>query len=75
MTVDEVYEQCLQLSPEDRQELLCSIISKTVEELGTLSDDWEKELANRSAKESSGDGRWLPSPEFMARFRGLVRAA
>jgi hypothetical protein len=74
MTVDEVYDQCLQLSPEDRLELLCSIITKTVVELGALAEEWEKELAKRSAMESSGIGRWLPSPEFMAKFQVLCRA-
>lgn len=71
MTLDELYDQSMGLSRDERLELLCFIITKTVEEVGKLTEDWQKELAGRSAMEIAGMGHWLPSPEFMTKFHGV----
>jgi hypothetical protein len=69
MTVDELYDQCMSLSQQERSELLCFMISQTVKNLDDLEMDWAKELAGRPAAELEKDSPWRPSSAFMDKFR------
>jgi hypothetical protein len=69
MTVDELYDQCMTLTQQERTELLCFMISQTVKKLDDLEMDWAKELAGRPAAELEENSPWRPSLAFMVKFR------
>lgn len=77
--LEELEEQALHLSPEERGQLIHRLI---VSLEGTPEDTpeaiaiaWDKEIARRVADMEAGRTQWIPADEVMARLRAKISAA
>ena len=77
--LEELEEQALHLTPEERSQLIHRLI---VSLEGTPEDTpeaiaiaWDKEIARRVADMEAGRTQWIPADEVMARLRAKISAA
>lgn len=75
----EIENQALQLSPQERGELIHRLI---VSLEGTSEDTpeaiaqaWDEEIARRVADMDGGRTEWIPADEFMTRLRAMTLTA
>jgi len=75
----EIENQALQLSPEERGELIHRlVVSLEGEPEGSpeaIAKAWNEEVARRVADMEAGRTQWIPADEVMARLRGRITAA
>ncbi len=75
----EVENQALQLSPQERGELIHRLIvslegppDDTPE---AIAQAWDEEIARRVADMEAGRTQWIPADEAMSRIRAKISAA
>lgn len=77
--LEELENQALQLTPEERGELIHRlIISLEGEPEDTpeaIAKAWDEEIARRVADMDAGRTKWIPADEVMSRLRTKVLAA
>lgn len=75
----EIENQALQLSPEERGELIHRlVVSLEGEPEGSpeaIAKAWNEEVARRVADMEAGRTQWIPADEVMARLRGRITVA
>lgn len=78
-TLKELETQALQLSPQERGELIHRLIvslegvSKDSPE--AIAQAWGEEIAQRVANMEAGRTQWIPADEAMSRIRARIGAA
>ena len=78
VTLKDIENQALQLSPQDR----CELIHRLIVSLESVSDDtpeaiakaWDEEVARRVADMEAGRTQWIPAAEVMSRISALISA-
>lgn len=77
--LEELEEQALQLSPEERGQLIHRlIVSLDGSPEGTpqeIAEAWDEEIARRVADMDAGRTQWIPADEVMARLRAKITEA
>lgn len=75
----ELENQALQLSPQERGELIHRLIISlegTVEDTPeAIAKAWDEEIARRVADMEAGRTQWTPADEVMSRIRARISAA
>lgn len=75
----EIENQALQLSPQERVELIHSlIVSLEVapeESTEAIAQAWDEEIARRVVDMDAGRTEWISADEVMARLRAKIAAA
>ena len=75
----EIENQALQLSPEERGELIHRLIVSLEGEPENspeaIAQAWDEEIARRVADMEAGRTQWIPADEVMARLRARIYAA
>lgn len=71
--------QALQLSPQERGELIHRLIvsleGEPEESPEAIAQAWDEEIARRVADMDAGRTKWIPADEVMTRLRTKVLAA
>ena len=77
--LEELENQALQLSPQERSELIHRLIvsldGEPKESPETIAKAWDEEIARRVADMESGRTKWIPADEVMAQLRAKIHAA
>lgn len=75
----EIEDQALQLSPQERGELIHRLIvsleSKSEDTPEAIAQAWDDEIARRVADMDAGRTQWIPADEAMTRIRAKISAA
>ena len=79
VTLKDIENQALQLSQQERGEL----IRRLIVSLENIPEDspesiakaWDKEIARRVVDMEAGRTQWIPAAEVMTRIRALIDAA
>lgn len=75
----EIESQALQLSPEERGELIHRLIisleGEPEDSPEAIAKAWDEEIARRVADMEAGRTQWIPADEVMARLRTRINAA
>jgi putative addiction module component (TIGR02574 family) len=75
----EIESQALQLSPEERGELIHRLIisleGEPEDSPEAIAKAWDEEIARRVADMEAGRTQWIPADEVMARLRARISAA
>jgi len=75
----EIESQALQLSPEERGELIhrlvISLEGEPEDSPEVIAKAWDEEIARRVADMEAGRTQWIPADEVMARLRARISAA
>ncbi|MBE0625464.1 MAG: addiction module protein [Burkholderiales bacterium] len=75
----EIESQALQLSPEERGELIHRLIvsleGQPEDSPEAIAMAWDGEIARRVADMEAGRTQWIPADEVMARLRDRITAA
>ncbi len=75
----EIENQALQLSPEERSELIHRLIvsleGEPEDSPEAIAQAWDEEIARRVADMEAGRIQWIPADEVMARLRARIYAA
>ena len=79
MTLKDIENQALQLSQQERGELIRRLIIslENIREDSpeSIAKAWDKEIARRVADMEAGRTQWIPAAEVMTRIRALIDAA
>ena len=79
MILEELEEQALHLSPEERAQLIHRLIVSlegTPEDTPeAIAQAWDEEIARRVADMEAGRTQWIPADEVMARLRTKISTA
>lgn len=77
--LNEVENQALQLSPQERSELIHRLIvsleGPPEDTPEAIAQAWDKEIARRVADMEAGRTQWIPADEAMSRIRAKISAA
>lgn len=77
--LEELENKALQLSPEDRGELIHRLIvsleGEPEDTPEAIAQAWDAEIARRVADMDAGRTKWIPADEVMSRLRARVLAA
>jgi putative addiction module component (TIGR02574 family) len=75
----ELEDQALQLSPQERGELIHRLIvsleGEPEDTPEAIARAWDDEIARRVADMDAGRTQWTPADEVMSRIRAKIRAA
>ena len=75
----EIENQALQLSPEERSELIHRLIVSLEGEPENspeaIAQAWDEEIARRVADMEAGRTQWIPADEVMTRLRARINVA
>ena len=75
----EIESQALQLSPQERGELIHRLIisleGEPEESPETIARAWDEEITRRVADMEAGRTQWIPADEVMTRLRTKISAA
>jgi putative addiction module component (TIGR02574 family) len=72
-TLDAVIAQAMQLSPEERSELI-ETLADTVLPAPALHLDWNAEITRRLAEMDAGRTRFVPADEAMATLAARIQS-
>lgn len=77
--LNEIESQALQLSPEERGELIHRLIisleGEPEDSPEAIAKAWDEEIARRVADMEAGRTQWIPADEVMTRLRARIDAA
>lgn len=77
--LEELENKALQLSPQERGELIHRLIVSLEGEPDdtpeAIAKTWDEEIARRVADMDAGRAKWIPADEVMSRLRTKVLAA
>ena len=77
--LEELENQALQLSPQERSELIHRLIisldGEPKESPEIIAKAWDEEIARRVADMESGRSQWIPADEVMARLHTKINAS
>jgi putative addiction module component (TIGR02574 family) len=77
--LEELENQALQLSPQERGELIHRLIvsleGKVEDTPEAIAKAWDEEIARRVADMEAGRTQWIPADEAMSRIRARISAA
>jgi putative addiction module component (TIGR02574 family) len=77
--LNELESRALQLTPEERGELIHRLIVSLEDESEdtpeAIAKAWDEEIARRVADMDAGRTKWIPADEVMTRLRNIVRSA
>lgn len=77
-TLKDIENQALQLSPQERCELICRLIvslgGEPEDPPEAIAKAWDEEIARRVADMEAGRTQWIPAAEVMSRIRALISA-
>lgn len=73
VTLHDVEAQALQLSPEDRAELI-EVLIASVDPPMPLQPEWEAEIARRVAELDAGRAELIDGEQVMAELRARIQA-
>lgn len=71
--LDAVLVQALQLTPDERAELI-EALADTILPAPALHPEWEAEIARRVADMDAGKTRFIPADEVLAALASRIRA-
>ena len=79
VTLKDIENQALQLSQQERGELIRRLII-SLENIPedspeSIAKAWDKEIARRVVDMEAGRTQWIPAAEVMTRIRALIDAA
>jgi putative addiction module component (TIGR02574 family) len=78
-TLKELETQALQLSPQERGELIHRLITSLEgvpkDSPKAIAEAWGEEIARRVADMEAGRTQWIPADEVMSRIRARIDAA
>jgi putative addiction module component (TIGR02574 family) len=78
-TLKELETQALQLSPQERGELIHRLITSlegvSQDSPKAIADAWGEEIARRVADMEAGRTQWIAADEVMSRIRARIDAA
>lgn len=72
-TVQDIAEQALQLSPEDREALVERLIA-SLEPAEPLHPAWREEISRRVTEMNAGRTRFIPADEAMAALAAHIHS-
>ena len=77
--LEELENQALQLSPQERSELIHRLIislgGEPEESPVAIAKAWDEEIARRVADMEAGRTEWIPADEVMTQLRAKINAA
>lgn len=73
-TVDRLYNEALELSEEEQEELLARLAEHVESDALRADADWIAEMRRRVARVESGEDGLVPADEVLNRMRQRVRA-
>lgn len=77
--LNELESQALQLTPQERGELIHRLIvsleGKPEDSPEAIAKAWDEEIAHRVADMDAGRTKWIPADEVMSRLRTKILAA
>lgn len=77
--LEELENQALQLTPQERgkliHRLIVSLDGEPTESPEVIAKAWDEEIARRVADMEAGHTQWIPADEVMARLRAKINVA
>lgn len=78
-TLEEIESQALQLSPQERGELIHRLIvsleGESEDTPEAIAQAWDEEIARRVEDMEAGRTHWIPAEEVLARINAIIKNA